>query len=178
MLDKFYITPGQWRHFFRWTLYSLLFLSAMILQTVIWGDDGFLGQNPHVVAVAILTVCMVEGPERGGLFALLSSTFWALSGIDRGALQILCLTTLPILSVYWTRKLFSISYIPDLLSCGLILFITNTVDFLLRMFYDGIPGYMFFTRLLPGIVVTLLFQPLIYWLVKSMEKIGDPYEAK
>lgn len=178
MLDKFYITPGQWRHFFRWTLYSLLFLSAMILQTVIWGDDGFLGQNPHVVAVVILTVCMVEGTERGGLFALLTSTFWALSGIDRGALQILCLTTLPILSVYWTRKLFSISYIPDLLSCGLILFITNTVDFLLRMFYDGVPGHMFFTRLLPGIGVTLLFQPLIYWLVKSMEKIGDPYEAK
>ncbi len=178
MLEKFYITPGQWRHIFRWTLYTLLFLTALIVQTVILGKDGFLGQYPDIVAVVIITVCMVEGPERGGLFALLTSTFWALSGIDRGALQILFLTILPILCCYFSRRIFSITYIPDLISCALILFVTNSVVFFLKIFYDAIPSHMFFTRLLPGILVSLLFQPLIYWLVKSMEKIGDPYETK
>ena len=177
MLEKFYITPGQWKHILRWTLYALLLLTAMIVQTVLLGKDGIFGQTADIAAVVILTVAMVEGPERGGMFALLSSIFWALSGIDRGALQILCLTVLPILSSYYSRKVFSISYIPDLLSCGLILFITNALHFLLRLFYDGIPRHLFYTRLLPGILVTLLFQPLIYWLVKSIEKIGDPYEA-
>lgn len=177
MLEKFYITPKQWKHILRWSLYSLLFLVAIIFQTVIWGKDGFLGHFPDLVAVVILTVCMVEGTERGGLFALLASTFWALSGIDRGALQILCLTTLPIVSVFLTRKLFSMTYIPDLISCGLILFLTHTLEYLLRRFYDGIPRHLFTTRLLPGILISLLFQPLVYWLVKSIEKIGDPYEA-
>lgn len=178
MLEKFYITPGQWRHILRWALYTLLFLSAMILQTVIWGNDGFLGQYPDIVAVVIITVCMVEGPERGGLFALLTSTFWALSGIDRGALQILFLTVFPILCCHFSRKIFTITYIPDLISCGLILLLSNSAIFFLRIFYDGVPRHLFFTRLLSGILVSLLFQPLIYWLVKSMEKIGDPYETK
>lgn len=177
MSDKFYITPKQWRHILRWSLYTLLFLTGMIFQTVIWGKDGIFGHCPDLVAVVILTVCMVEGAERGGLFALLTSTFWALSGIDRGALQILCLTVLPIFSIHYSRKIFSVSYIPDLLSCGVILFLTHTLEYLLRLFYDGVPSHLFTTRLIPGILVSLLFQPLIYRLVKSIEKIGDPYEA-
>ena len=73
MLEKFYITPGQWKHILRWTLYALLLLTAMIVQTVLLGKDGIFGQTADIVAVVILTVAMVEGPERGGMFALLSS---------------------------------------------------------------------------------------------------------
>ncbi len=177
MLDKFYISPKQWWHILRWVLYSLLFLTAMILQTVILGKDGLWGHTPDLVALVIITVCLVEGSERGGLFALLTSTIWALAGIDRGALQILCLTVLPILGSHYGRRVLSIAYVPELLSCILILFITGSLQYFLRLFYDGIPSHLFITRMLPGILVTLLFQPLVYWLVKSVEKIGDPYEA-
>lgn len=158
-------------------MYCLLFLTAVILQTVIWGKDGILGHTPDLVALVIITVCLIEGSERGGLFALITSTIWALSGIDRGPLQILCLTVLPVLCSHYGRKILSIAYVPELLSCILVLFITGLLEFFLRVFYDGIPSHMFFTRLLPGILVTLLFQPVAYWLVKSIEKIGDPYEA-
>lgn len=149
----------------------------MMLQTVILGKDGLWGQSPDFVAVVIITVCMVEGPERGGLFALLTSIFWALSGIDRGALQILCLTVLPVLCSHYSRKIFSIVYIPALLSCGLTLLISHGLSLALKVFYEAAPTHLYFTRLLPGILVSLLFQPLVYWLSKSIEKIGDPYEA-
>lgn len=150
----------------------------MMLQTVILGKDGIAGQSPDIVAVVIITVCMVEGPERGGLFALLTSVFWALSGIDRGALQILCLTAIPILCSHYSRKIFSLAYIPALITCGLTMFVAHTLSFLLKAFYEATPTYLYTTRLLPGILISLLFQPLIYWLSKSIEKIGDPYEAK
>lgn len=177
MLEKFYITPGQWRHILRWFLYVMLFLMAMMLQTVILGKDGLWGQSPDFVAVVIITVCMVEGPERGGLFALLTSIFWALSGIDRGALQIIGLTVLPILCVHYSRKIFSVVYLPTLISCGLTLLVTHSISFLLKVFYEAAPTHLYATRLLPGILISLLFQPLVYWLCKSIEKIGDPYEA-
>ena len=177
MLEKLYITPGQWRHILRWFLYVVLFLAAMMLQTVIFGKDGLWGQSPDFVAVVIITVCMVEGPERGGLFALLTSIFWALSGIDRGALQILCLTALPVLCSHYSRRIFTATYLPALITCGLTLFVTHSISFLLKVFYESAPSYLYTSRLLPGILVSLLFQPLVYWLSKSIEKIGDPYEA-
>lgn len=177
MLGRFYITPGQWRHVFRWLLYGTLVLSVILLQTVILGKDGVFGRHPDLVAVAIVTVAMAEGAERGGLFALIASTFWALSGIERGALQIICLTAIPVLCSYLSHKIFSVPYFVSLITCGLTLLITQSLYFFLKMFYDGYPGYLYFTRLLPGILVALLFQPVIYWLVKTIGKIGDPYEA-
>ncbi len=177
MLDKLYITPRQWGHIFRWTMYFLLVLAAILLQTVIFGNGGMFGQRPDLVALVIISVCFREGPERGGLFALLSSTFWALSGIDQGALQILCLTALPLLGSLLCRKVFAASYMASLTVCIFTLLVSQSVGFLLKMFYEAAPGSLYFTRLLPGILVSLLFQPLIYWLVKCIEKIGEPYEA-
>ncbi len=177
MLGRFYITPGQWRRIFRWILYGLLFLGTVLLQTVLLGKNGVFGRYPDLVAVVIICVAVAEGPERGGMFALIASTFWALSGIERGAIQILCLTALPVLSSYVSRKYFSAPYLTSLITCGGTLLVAQTLSFLLKRFYEAIPGYLYMTRLLPGILVALLFQPLIYWLVKSIGKIGDPYEA-
>ena len=177
MLGRFYITPGQWRRIFRWFLYGVLFLGTLLFQTVILGKNGVFGQHPDLVAVVIVCVAMAEGPERGGMFALIASAFWALSGIERGALQILCLTVFPVLCGYSSRKLFSVPYLTSLVTCGVTLFIAQTLGYLLERFYEALPGYLYLTRLLPGILVALLFQPMFYWLVKSIGKIGDSYEA-
>jgi hypothetical protein len=120
---------------------------------------------------------MMEGPERGGLFALLTSTFWALSGADQGALQILFLTALPIVTGYLCRKIFTLNFLTCLISCVLILLLTQSTAFFLKCLFEKLPKELFLTRLLPGIPVSLLFQPLTYWLVKSIQKIGDPYET-
>ena len=177
MLGRFYITPAQWRHIFRWVLYSLLLLGTILLQTVLLGKNGVFGSHPDLVAVVIICVAVAEGPERGGMFALIASTFWALSGIERGAIQIACLTVMPVTSSYLSRKLLSAPYLTSLVTCGGTLLVAQTLSFLLKQFYEAVPGILYMTRLLPGILVALLFQPLIYWLVKSIGKIGDPYEA-
>ena len=177
MLDKLYITPKQWMRIFRWALYSLLLLCAMLVQTVLLGKVMIFGTKIDPVSLVIFCVCLREGPERGGLFALLGSVFWALSGADQGALLIFLLTVLPILASVLLRKIFVRSFFSDLISCGLLLLLTHTGDFLLRLINGTVAGKLYFTRLLPTVLVTLLFQPLIYWLVKIVEKIGDPYEA-
>ena len=38
MLDKLYITPRQWLRILRWTLYAALFLLALLVQTVVFGN--------------------------------------------------------------------------------------------------------------------------------------------
>ena len=95
MLDKLYITPRQWLRILRWTLYAALFLLALLVQTVVFGNRTILGAHPDLVAIVITCVCLREGPERGGTFALLASLVWCLSGIDQGSVCLLVLTVLP-----------------------------------------------------------------------------------
>ena len=95
MLDKLYITPRQWLRILRWTLYAALFLLALLVQTVVFGSRTILGAHPDLVAIVITCVCLREGPERGGTFALIASLVWCLSGIDQAASACSCSRSCP-----------------------------------------------------------------------------------
>ena len=151
MLDKLYITPRQWLRILRWTMYSLLFLTALLVQTVVLGNRTLFGTHPTFVPLVITCVCLREGAERGGLFALLASLFWCLSGADQGSLSIFTLTVVP--------------------CCDQIL------CFAVKFFLGQMFGALFVRELIPCVFVSILCQPLIYWLVKCIAKIGASYES-
>ena len=117
MLDKLYITPRQWLRILRWTMYSLLFLTALLVQTVVLGNRTLFGTHPTFVPLVITCVCLREGAERGGLFALLASLFWCLSGADQGSLSIFTLTVVPVLGTVVCSAVLR----PDPLLCRQIL---------------------------------------------------------
>ena len=178
MLDKLYITPKQWLHILRWTLYALLFLLAMMLQTVVFGNHTFLGVQPNFVPVVITCVCLREGPERGGLFALLTSLFWCLSGVDEGSVSIAVLTVVPVVGSVLCRSVLANRFLPCLAITLVTLFTEQTVIFLLKYFTGTVDGSRFLTVLIPSVLVTALAQPAVYLLVKCIEKIGDAYETE
>ena len=115
MLDKLYITPRQWLRILRWTLYAALFLLALLVQTVVFGNRTILGAHPDLVAIVITCVCLREGPERGGTFALIASLVWCLSGIDQGSVCLLVLTVLPVLGSILCRAVLANRFLPSLL---------------------------------------------------------------
>ena len=177
MLDKLYITPKQWLHILRWTLYSLLFLLAMMLQTVVFGNRTLLGVHPQLVPLVICCVCLREGPDRGGLFALLTSLFWCLSGADMGSVSLLLLTVLPIAGGLLCRVVLENRFLSCLIITAVTLLLEQSTIFILKYFFDGLPGGLYLSELLPCVFVSLLAQPLIYLLVKCIEKVGEPYES-
>ena len=178
MLDKLYITPKQWLHILRWTLYALLFLLAMMLQTVVFGNHTFLGVHPNFVPVVITCVCLREGPERGGLFALLTSLFWCLSGADEGSISIAVLTVVPVIGSVLCRAALANRFLSCLAFTIFTLFTEQTVIFLFKFFLGTVEGSRFWTILLPCVLVSALAQPVVYLLVKCIEKIGDAYETE
>lgn len=178
MLDKLYITPKQWLHILRWTLYSLLLLLAMMLQTVVFGHHIFLGVQPDFVPVVITCVCLREGAERGGLFALLASLFWCLSGADEGSVSIAVLTVVPVLGSVLSSAVLANRFLPCLMITVVTLFTEQTVIFLLKYFFSAMEGIRFVTVLLPCVLVSALAQPVVYLLVKRIARIGDAYESQ
>lgn len=177
MLDKLYITPRQWMHILRWSLYALLLLTAMLVQTVVLGNHTLWGAKPDFVPVVIACVCLREGAQRGGLFALLGSIFWALSGADMGSVYIIVLTVIPIWGTLLYKEFLFSRFLPCLVLCFLTLAVQHNVMFFLRFVYEPIDFNLYFTRLVPCVLVSLLAQPLCYWLVNCIVKIGDAYES-
>lgn len=177
MLDKLYITPKQWLHILRWALYFLLLLLAILVQTVVFGNHTILGVHPSLVPVVIVCVCMREGPERGGLFALLGSLFWYLSGADHGSISIGVLTIVPVIGGLLTRSVLVNRFVPCLVVTLLTLFLEQSIVFFLGFLFENYAGILFFTALIPCVLVSALAQPLVYLLVKRIEKIGDAYES-
>lgn len=175
MLDKLYITPRQWLHFLRWALYSLLLLFVAMLQTVVLA--GRVSICPDLVPIVITCVCLREGPERGGTFALLTSLLWCLTGIDQGSVAIAVLTIVPVVGSLLSRAVLTNRFIPCLIIAFVTVFLEQSVMFFLKFFFGNAAGVLFLTKLLPCVLISTLVQPPIYWLVKRIAKIGERYES-
>ena len=167
MLDKLYITPRQWLRILRWTLYAALFLLALLVQTVVFGN---------LVAIVITCVCLREGPERGGTFALIASLVWCLSGIDQGSVCLLVLTVLPVLGSILCRAVLANRFLPSLLVCFVTLAVEQGLILLMKHFFAGV-AWEQAGRALRCLLVTLPVQPAVYGLVKCIAKIGEYHES-
>lgn len=99
MLDKLYITPRQWLRILRWTLYAALFLLALLVQTVVFGNRTILGARIRSSWPLSSPASAARWPgAAAATFALIASLVWCLSGIDQGSVCLLVLTVLPVLA--------------------------------------------------------------------------------
>jgi len=176
MLDKLYITPRQWLHILRWSLYSLLFLLAMMTQTVVLGNRPIFGIIPDFIPIVITCVCVKEGPQKGGWFALLTSLVWFLSGADYGSVSIAILTVLPVMGSIVCRSLLNSRFLPCLLVNFLTLFLLHSIIFFLKFLINDMDSALFVQKLLPCVLISMIAQPVVYLLVKKIHQIGDNYE--
>ena len=153
-----------------------LFLLALLVQTVVFGNRTILGAHPDLVAIVITCVCLREGPERGGTFALIASLVWCLSGIDQGSVCLLVLTVLPVLGSILCRAVLANRFLPSLLVCFVTLAVEQGLILLMKHFFAGV-AWEQAGRALRCLLVTLPVQPAVYGLVKCIAKIGEYHES-
>ncbi len=176
MLSHLHITARQWRTALKWTLYAASLLLTMILQTVILAKHPPLGLKLNPVPLLLVCVCVREGPEGGGLFALLSALFWCLSGADYGNLSVAILPVGAILSAVLCRSVLTTRFFPTFLCCLVVSAIHDSVIFCLKLLLAaGSPAY-YTAVVLPGILLSMVLMPLIYLLVKAVHKTGGSYD--
>ena len=86
------MTAEGWKKAGRWALYTLLFLMTMVTETIFLAHVRPFGTRLSLVPVVLLCIAAREGAEAGGLFVLLASFFWCLSGDADSALCVFTLT--------------------------------------------------------------------------------------
>ena len=172
MLKHFHMTRLQRLVVLRWTLYCLLFLFVLLTEDIVLGKLPVFGTKLHPLPLVIICVCIREGPESGGLFALLATVFWYLSGADYGNLSVAILPICSIIAAILCRSVLTIRFVTTLLSCFVISMLNESVIFVFKMLLSAVGPENFLLVLLPGVMLSLLTVPLLYLAAKAISRIG------
>ena len=92
LMSKLYITPTQRKKIYRWAAYSALCIALLVVQEVILSRFQLYGGIVDLAPAIIVLVCVMEGAENGGVFALAASVFYYYSGAAPGAYCIALIT--------------------------------------------------------------------------------------
>ena len=172
MLKHLHLTRRQWLGVLRWTLYSALLLFVLLLQTIVLSRLPVFGAKLAPVSIVLICVCLREGAEKGGLFALLGSLFWYMSGADYGNLTVAILPVGAIFAAILCRTAFNLRLLSTALCCFVICLVNDLAIFAFKVLLEKLAVENLWRVLLPGTCLTMLAVPLVYLLAKLINRIG------
>lgn len=175
MLEKLHITARQWKTVIKWAVYTALFLFVMLFQTVCLGNVRFWGVSCSLLPILLVCICIREEPGSGGLFALIMSLIWCLSGADFGSISIFVLTIGGIFVGIMCRVAINQRFLPCALCCFAISLIHESAIFLLKLLFSGVEPIFWLKRALPCAVLSMVAYPLLYLIVKWISRIGGSH---
>lgn len=170
-LSKLYLTQKQRQSLLKWALYALVCLVALILQDVILCELSLWGATTDLVSAVILLICLLQGPEMGGTFALIGSMFFFFSGSAPGSFCIVLLPAFGILAAIFRQAYLRKSFTSMIAGAGIALLLYELSVFLCGVFL----GYTNPGRIGTYLMIWLLslaMMPVLYPVVLSIGKIG------
>lgn len=177
MFKYLHLTKLQWQGILKWSLYALLTLLVLLLQTVVLAKRPVLGIRLSPLPALMVCVCIREGPEQGGLYALLSSLFWCLSGAEFGNLSVAVIPVGAILCAVLCRAVLTLRFLPAALCCLGVSLLNELVIFAFKLILPPVVAPENYVRvLLPGVLLSLVTVPPMYWIVKAVSRIGVPHD--
>ena len=168
---KIYLTRKQRLTILRWALHGVVLLALSLLQDVILCHLDIFGATTDLVPCAIFLTCLLLGVQSGCLYALISACFFQFSGSGPGYHAIAIITLLCIVGTMLRQSYLRKGFGSCLVCTGICLL---TYEFI--VFFVGLLlGQTMFIRigvpLLTGLL-TLFSVPLLYHILRAIEKIG------
>lgn len=170
-LSKLYITKKQRQAIYKWLLMALVLIVLLVIQDVILSRVTIFGASINIITTALLLVCMLQDPETGSVFLLISSAVYWFSGSAPGSYVIALLTVIGSLLAI-IRQSYLYNHFGSFVLCtGLA-----SVAYELSLFAIGcFLGYTTVSRLNGALIsaaVSLVIIPLLYPVIKTISNIG------
>ncbi len=160
----------RYKKLIMWALYGGLFLLTMLLQTVVFGRTRILGVKLSLIPVLLVCISAIVGHEAGGLFCLIASFVWYLSGAADGSIGILTLTVCGIGAGFACSQ-FSRRFFPALGLSFAALLLHEGVVFWMQAYLGASEGAPFSWVLLMA-VLSVPSWAIFYLLAKAIGKVG------
>ena len=171
LLDKLYLTPLQRKHLLKWVLYVAVLLLLSVFQDVLLSKVHIFGATTELVPCGIFLICLMEGTERGSVFALVASMLYLFSGSAAGNYSLVLLTAIGILVTLLRQAFLQKSFSAAMLCTVVGLLAYELAVFFIAAFF----GQTYFARIGVSIltaVLTAFAAPVLYPLLARICKLG------
>lgn len=170
-LSKLQLTKLQQKQVLKWSLYALVLIVLSLLQDVVMCRMRFWGGTTDLIPCAIFTICILEGTQRGCVFALVASILYLLSGSAPGAHVLVLITVLAVLVTAFLQTYLHRSFLATLL-CALLAMVAYELSiFGFCLLLELVTPDRIMSFLIPA-AFSVLVIPVIYPIVKAISAIG------
>lgn len=164
---------NRYRTVLMWTLYGVMFLLAMVVQTVLFGHERILGAKFALLPVALACITMHTGAEHGGLFGLIAGTVWCLSDGDGGGLSVISMTVAALAAGYLCDRYLNRNLLSAVMMSAMSLLICQGLLCLLKLYLGAVDASAILTFFAQVLISVPWFLPF-YFAAKFICLFGRP----
>ena len=154
--------------------YALFIFGLYIIQATP-GLLSIWGVKPLLVLPAALCIAVLEDDLQGGILGafgglLCDTSSFTVFGFNAILFLILCVTAAFLVMFVLQSNLRSTIFI-----CAIALFIRSSIEHFFFYFiwgYEGV-GSLYLTKIIPGIIWSCLWVPLLYYTIKQIKRWFD-----
>ena len=163
-VSKLLLTPKQRKSVLKWVLYSLVCVAGLVFQDSMLAGLRVFGGHFEVAPALIILICVLEGCDKGSLFALLGSMVYVFSGTGPGYWGILVLTLAAVLADVFRQSYLRRGAGSELICVGGAMVCYELAVFCaglyLRLTYPGRWSVFVMTALVSTLTAGVLYRPL------------------
>ena len=152
--------------YIRWAIFALIIGGACILQNSSGGLLEIFGARVFLVIPVCISVAMFEREIPSALLGALAGVLWDISsgadGYNALLITLLCATASLLIS-----HLMRNNIVTALVLGGGATLIYELV-YIIRLSFSGNPMYRAITFYLPSLILTVVFVPICYYIVKTV----------
>lgn len=131
---KLFLTPTQRRSLLKWTLYAVVLVVLSVVQDVLLSRVRLFGATSELVPCGIFLICILEGIERGSIFALASSLVYLFSGTAAGNYTVVFITVIACLVTALRQAYLQKGFPAALLCAAIAMFVYELATFAIGVF--------------------------------------------
>ena len=170
-LSKLQLTHQQKLQVLKWSLYALLLIVLSLIQDVVLCRVRFWGGSTELVPCGIFIICILEGTQRGCIFALAASFLYLLSGSSPGAHVLVLITALAMVAAALRQAYLHPGLPATFLCTALVMALYELAIFGFCLLVGYTTADRFISFMVPA-VLSLAAVPVIYPFAKAICAIG------
>lgn len=160
-LNKLFLTRNQRRSVLKWSLYALVLVVLSLVQDVLLSRVRLLGGTTELVVCGIFLICVLEGTEKGSVFALVAAFCYLFSGSAAGYYSVVFITALAVLVTAFRQSYLQQGFGAAFLCTAVAMLAYEMAVFLITVFlgltrWAACPGFLI-TAALSLIAVPVLY---------------------
>ena len=170
-LSKLQLTRQQQKQVLKWTLYALILLILSLAQDVVLCRFRLYGGTSDLVPCGIFIISIMEGTQKGSVFALIASGFYLLSGSAPGPHMLVLITVMAVVTAA-LRQTYLHPRLPAVILCvALAMAVYELGIFAFCLLLGQVTADRYLAFVVPA-VTSLIAVPIVYPFAKLVGKIG------